>query len=100
MTPQDESSVRAYLLGAMASGDRNFIEERMIAEPDLAEQVEAMEGELIRDALRGELSDEDQVRFDQYFLGNESTLRKYSLTRELLIAGGQDAAVLRALPVR
>jgi len=95
MNPEDESLVRGYLLGEMPPVRREAFDERLIAEPDLLEQTEALEGELIRDAIRGALRPDEQGRFDRYFLSYPHLRRKYELTREMLIAAGGDAASLR-----
>ena len=95
MNPEDESLVRGYLLGAMPPGRREAFDERLIAEPGLLEQTEALECELIRDAIRGALPPDEQLRFDRYFLSYPHLRRKYELTREMMTAGGGDAASLR-----
>lgn len=98
MNPDDEALIRDYLLGDMPSQQREVFDERMITDTDFVEQTEALEGELIRDALRGALPPVDQSRFERYFLSFPHLRQKYELTREMLIAGGVDAASLRTAP--
>jgi hypothetical protein len=97
MNPTDEPLVVRYLLGQLSRQERDAFDDRLLQEPDLVENLESMEDQLIRDAIRGDLPPDQQERFDRHFLSFPDLRRRYELTRALLVAGGGDPASLRAL---
>lgn len=59
--------MRAYLLGTLDADRRAQFEERLLSDPEVYEELRAVEVELIDESGRGELSELDQQQFQKYF---------------------------------
>jgi hypothetical protein len=60
--------IRQFLLGQVQKKKAEQLEERIFADPDFAEEVEAVEGELIADYRAENLSPEERLLFEQKYL--------------------------------
>lgn len=68
MEQADDLILRKYLLGQLDAAERDALEKRLLADPELADLLEALGDELLSDYVRGELSREEQEHFVQYCL--------------------------------
>jgi hypothetical protein len=92
MSTTQETLVIRYLLGELPSAEMAAIEKRFFTEPGFLDLVRVTEEQLIRDALAGDLSRDQQDKFQRHFLSFPDLRRKYEGTRAL-----RDAL---ALPVK
>lgn len=65
---QDQNRIRLYLLGKLADGEMEQIEQEMLANDDLFEEILMVEEELADDYVAGNLSREEQADFESHFL--------------------------------
>jgi hypothetical protein len=91
MNADDESLVMRYLLGDLSGEERTVLDQRFLVESELLECSEALEDQLIRDALRGELPPDQQARFENHFLSFPELRRKYELTQAMIVVAGVGA---------
>jgi hypothetical protein len=77
----------AYLLHQMPEAERAAFAERWFTEPDLYEQLQMVEAELLDDCARGKVSRSQRRQIEQYLLGSEFQQRK------LAFAGALQAAI-------
>lgn len=80
---EDQSHIKKYLLGELAEGDRQVIEERLMTDRDFSEKVLIVESELIEDYLDGILSEPDQSKFLKYILSTDKQAEKLKLAKAL-----------------
>jgi hypothetical protein len=66
----------AYLLHEMPEGERAAFAERWFTEPDLYENLQMMEAELLDDWARGKVSRAQRRKIEQYLLGSEYQKQK------------------------
>ena len=59
---RQNTTIRQYLLGKLSDEQAEKLEDRIFTEPDFAEEVQIVEGELIADQRAGRLSSEDSQR--------------------------------------
>jgi methionine-rich copper-binding protein CopC len=62
--------VRQYLLGHLSEEIHQQFEERLLVEDSFLEELLVAEEELIDDYLKGDLSDDDRLSFEQHFLSS------------------------------
>ena len=88
MTPTlpGESTLVRYLLGRLDEKEREELEGRLLREESLDEELLATTDDLIRGYLRGELPEEDRVRFESHFLATAENREQVALMRDLLAA--------------
>lgn len=83
----DESLVRKYLLGQLAEGDRERLEERLLTDDDFYETVTALEDrvedELIDQYLDGELTGDGRAHFERLLLYTPERADKLRLIKDL-----------------
>jgi CHAT domain-containing protein len=91
----DEKTIRQYLLGEMAEAAAAAFEERLMSDDGLYEMLLVIEDELIDERAAGELSAEEQARFDTYFLATPQRRERLELALALY-----DYAARRADPVK
>src|ERR1700752_3060019 len=88
--PEDDPSLRRYLLGELTDGERERIEERLLVEVALLDELEAAEDDLIEDFLQGALGAREREGFDLYFLAtaeHQERLEAARVLREHFLAG-------------
>jgi hypothetical protein len=66
--PDQSETISRYLLNDLPPDQRDALEQRYFADPELLALVEAVEGELIEAYVQRELSPADRARFERYFL--------------------------------
>ena len=79
----DEETIRKYLLGELAEEQQVRLEESLMTDDDFFKLLEVIEDELIDECLGGELSSEEQQRFDTYFLSTPERREKFMFAQTL-----------------
>src|SRR5574338_679350 len=80
----DPKVLRLYLLGLLQDeAEKARIEERLIANDDIAAQISAAEEALIEEYLDGELSGEEAAGFSEVFLVPSARRRQLRLIQDL-----------------
>src|SRR5262245_13383368 len=82
--PADQQAVFSYLLNELSEEQVIRFEERCFSDPSLFLVVSAIEDELIEEYVRGSLSPERRVRFEQHYLATAARRDRVDFTRDLL----------------
>ncbi len=72
-----QNRLRRYLLGELANGARDEIEQDLLINEELFEELLVMEEELTDEYIEGKLANEERARFEQHFLATPE--RQHSL---------------------
>lgn len=91
--PEDERTVTLYLLGELSEEARKLLEERYFSDDQFFEFVQAVEGRLMDDYLRGNLSEAERTRLEELFVKSHSLSRDLNFTKALMAALRESAAV-------
>jgi hypothetical protein len=65
---KDAAFVRQYLLGVLPETESHRLEQRYLDDEAFFEEIQEIEDELIDDYAGGALTDQDRIRFEEYFL--------------------------------
>jgi hypothetical protein len=76
--------VREFLLGRLAEADEEQFELRLLSDPALGEEVDAVADEITDDYLNNQLSDDERERVEKYFLSTTERQNKLEFAAELL----------------
>lgn len=87
LSEEEESTIRAFLLGRLAESDREEVEVRLLGDPAFSELTSAIEAELIDDYAAGLLSRDDRRRFEGHFLVTDDRRRRLRFSQTLALAG-------------
>jgi CHAT domain-containing protein/exonuclease VII small subunit len=79
----EEKTIRRYLLGELPEAEMLPFEERLMTDDPLFEMLLVIEDELIDESVAGELSAEEQARFEAYFLATPRRRERLELARAL-----------------
>src|SRR5262245_40909004 len=79
----EETSLRAYLLGRLPPDEQLRIEERLLVNADLVELLQIIEEDLVDGYLGGKLSELERQEFQTHFLTTPHRHRKLRLARAL-----------------
>jgi hypothetical protein len=80
----DEQMMTEYLLGELPIIQREEFENALFSDPGLYHELMIAEDRLIDDYLCRQLSDTQQIRFEQYFLVSERRRAKFALGQTFL----------------
>jgi hypothetical protein len=80
---RDEEQMTSYLLGRLPESDRETVRERLLAEPDYFQSMQAMETELCDSFVRGELSGEDKAAMERMSAESEYWAQRIRIARAL-----------------
>lgn len=83
MNRSDEELVRSYLLGELPEEEADRTEGRLLAEDELFELAEAVEGDLLAAADRGELTPAEKARVEQRLAASPEGRQRLALARSL-----------------
>jgi cell division protein FtsB len=86
--------LRKYLLGMLSEDELGKVEARILADREFYGQLLEAEEELIDEYLNGELTNQDQSKFEQSFLSTPEGYEQVELARTLSVYA-QDAARIR-----
>jgi len=79
-----DQTITSYLLNELSEEDQERFEEAYLSDPDLFEQVQALEEELIEDYVKGDLSGQERRRFERHYLASDQRRARIEAARELL----------------
>lgn len=65
---EDEVFVRQYLLGVLPETESDRLEQRSLDDEAFFEEIQEIEDELIDDYAGGALTEQERIRFEEYFL--------------------------------
>src|SRR5690348_12422503 len=82
-TPDQEKLIRRFLLGELASREREPVEERLLTDEAFLNQVEAAEDDLVDDYVHGKLSSAQKEEFEKYFLSARERQEHVHFSRAL-----------------
>lgn len=80
---EEEFLLRRYLLGELAEGEQESVEERFITDRDFKERVLVIEDELVEDYLSSELSEAEEALFVRHFLSTPEQRRRLRIADTL-----------------
>ena len=81
--PDQEKLIRRFLLGELASREREPVEERLLTDEAFLSQVEAAEDDLVDDYVHGKLSSPEIEKFEKYFLSTRERRKHVHFSRAL-----------------
>lgn len=81
--PTDDELLRSYLLGELPDPEADHLERRLLAEDDLFDLAEALEGELLAAASRGELAPAERERVLRRLASSPEGRERLALARSL-----------------
>ena len=79
----DQSLIRKYLLNQLTGEQQQQFEQRLLTDDGVFEELEIAEDELIDEFLSEKLSEDERVRFEQYFLAMPERQQKVRFSRTL-----------------
>ena len=82
----NERMLGRYVLGQLTGAELESLEDRLLADPTLFEEMEAIEAELCDDYAAGQLTAEDRAAFEARLPGQERLQRKVAFARALAAA--------------
>ncbi|HEX8495390.1 MAG TPA: hypothetical protein VF658_21435 [Pyrinomonadaceae bacterium] len=80
---EDEEMLRHYLLGGLSEVARQQVDERLFADNDYFQHLLLVEEELVDDYVSGSLSEDEEEKFDQYFLTNPERVEAVAFARSM-----------------
>jgi hypothetical protein len=89
---KDDESLRSYLLGALDEKQVDELEQRLLAEGELFLLAEAMEGDLLAAAARGDLSSPERGRVLRRLAASPGGRARYALAHGLTSIGREVSA--------
>ena len=86
MSELDATTARAYLLGRASDLDRDATEQRYFENEEAIDTMAAAEEALIEEYLAGQLTSDDRVSFERYYLATEEHRTRVETIRQLQAA--------------
>src|SRR6266404_9355595 len=100
----DDGLIRRYLLGQLAEGELEQLEEKMMADNELFSAVLLAEDEIVEEYVQGELSESDRAGFEASFLstpeGRQQVTYAKALRKHVLTAAAEAADAGKTGPLR
>ena len=78
------ATLKQFVLGMLPDANRLRLEERLLVEPDVFEELEAVEAELIEDYASGELVGAERKAFQAHFLTTPERCQQADLVARLI----------------
>jgi hypothetical protein len=98
MNSQGDSLMTRYLLGDTSESEKEEIERRLMVEPGFDEELDALEDQLIRDELRGELTSEERELFHRNLLRLPEANLRYQMLKALIDADNRGSLAVSPVP--
>ena len=86
--PTDET-LRNWLLGKLAPGEAEALEQRLIEDDDFAARLRAVENDLLDDLARGALAGDERARAAAYFAATPKDRVRLRIARALAAVGAE-----------
>jgi CHAT domain-containing protein len=83
LNPENEKSIKSYLLGELTQEGAQQIEDRLLRDDSFVEHVQLTEDELIEDYERGSLNPHERERVETFFLSTPVRRRKLMFVRRI-----------------
>jgi hypothetical protein len=83
--PETDQQLREYLLGNPNPSSEHAIEEQLLTEDHEFERLQSVEDELVDDYVLGQLSTDEQARFERHFLCTRERRKKVEIFRAMHI---------------
>ena len=80
---EDQNRIRRYLLGELSDGDRETIEQEILANEDVFDEILIAEEELADEYVAGTLSQEKRADFEEHFLATPDRQQNLRFARAL-----------------
>jgi anti-sigma factor RsiW len=84
-----ENLIVRYLLGELPEADADALEVRLLSEPDLAEEMQSVEYELIDRYVRNQMHETERKRFESHYLSTPLHRERLATARGLLQAADE-----------
>ncbi|NNE66059.1 MAG: hypothetical protein HKN33_05780 [Pyrinomonadaceae bacterium] len=81
---ENEKLIHKFLHGELPEQERFEFEEKFVADPDLFDEVRAVEDELIEKYVRGWMDSAERLKFEQAFLTTEKRRERVGFSRQLI----------------
>jgi anti-sigma factor RsiW len=91
-----ENLIVRYLLGELSEADADALEVRLLSEPDLAEEMQSVEYELIDRYVRNQMHEPERKRFESHYLSTPLHRERLATARGLLQAADEFTLALPA----
>ena len=91
-----ENLIARYLLGELPEADADALELRLLAEPDWADEMQAVEYELMDRYVRNQLHATQRQRFEAHYLATPLHRERLATARELLQAADEFTVAMPA----
>src|ERR1041384_4801079 len=79
----DQTGIRAFLLGELTEDEQQTVEERLMVEDDLFDEFEISKSELVEEYCANELSRKENEWFESHFLASPEGRERYELAMSL-----------------
>ncbi len=96
MTEPTDDTLRAWLLGQLASADAEALEQRLIEDEAFAVRLRAVENDLLDDLARGTLAGDERARAAAYFAATPGDRARLRIARALATLGAEAHAATSA----
>ena len=88
------TTLKQFVLGLLTDASRLRLEERLMLEPDVFEELEAVEAELIEDYANGELAGAEREAFQTHFLTTPERCQQADLVARLIKRASESKATI------
>jgi hypothetical protein len=95
----DEQLMIRYLLGELTEEEQARLEERLFADDEFYEHLQALKAELADDYARGELAEGERARFEERFLTSPQGRERAAFAAAMTVALPEVRAAAAATPV-
>jgi len=89
MTEPTDDTLRDWLLGKLAAGDAEALEQRLIEDEEFATRLRGVENDLLDDLARGALAGDERARAAAYFAATPNDRARLRIARALAAVGAE-----------
>jgi hypothetical protein len=97
--PEEQKIIKQYLLGRLGEAKREWLEEKVLTDPEYKENVSMVEDELIEDFVADELNSNEREQFIEHFLSTSHQLQRVELAKAIHTYFADGDAAIPSLPV-
>jgi len=89
MTEPTDDTLRDWLLGKLAPGEAEALEQRLLEDADFATRLRGVENDLLDDLARGALAGDERARAAAYFAATPNDRARLRIARALAVVGAE-----------
>ena len=89
MTEPTDDTLRGWLLGKLAPGEAEALEQRLIEDEEFAARLRAVENDLLDDLAQGALAGDERARAAAYFAATPKDRARLRIARALAAVGAE-----------